>query len=51
VFLLTENMRLPMTIVDMWTLLMVAIVVVQAVLTLVMWQVRKPNSGDANSAA
>jgi heme/copper-type cytochrome/quinol oxidase subunit 2 len=48
VFLLTEDMTLPMSIVDMWTLLMAAIVVVQVVLTLVMWQVRKPGQDDSD---
>ncbi|MDR1185528.1 MAG: hypothetical protein LBK67_12145, partial [Coriobacteriales bacterium] len=41
VFFLTENMTLPLVIVDKWTLLMATFVIVQVVLTLVMWQVRK----------
>jgi hypothetical protein len=40
-----------MVIVDMWTLLMAAIVVVQVVLPLVMWQVRKPSRGDSDKPA
>jgi uncharacterized repeat protein (TIGR02543 family) len=56
VFLLTENMTLPLVIADRWTLLMAAFVIVQVVLTLVMWQVRKPgvrkpNRKDANREA
>jgi heme/copper-type cytochrome/quinol oxidase subunit 2 len=46
--MLTEDMTLPMGIVDVWTLLMVAFVVVQIVLILVMWQIRKPNKGDSD---
>jgi hypothetical protein len=38
-------------IVDLWTLLMAAFVVVQVVLTLVMWQVRKPDRGDVDKTA
>jgi hypothetical protein len=51
VFLLTEDMTLSMVIVDLWTLLMAVIVVVQVVLALVMWQVRKPDRGDTDKTA
>jgi heme/copper-type cytochrome/quinol oxidase subunit 2 len=40
-----------MGIIDMWSPLMIAFVVVQVVLALVMWQVRKPNKGDTDGAA
>jgi protein-S-isoprenylcysteine O-methyltransferase Ste14 len=49
VFFLTEDILLPMAIVDMWTLLMAAFVLAQVVLVLVMWQVRKPGKDEDDS--
>lgn len=41
VFLLTEDIFTPMVIVDRWTLLMVALAVVQAIFCLVLWRARR----------
>jgi uncharacterized repeat protein (TIGR02543 family) len=43
VFLLTEDMTLPMQMVDMWTILMAAFVIIQIVLLAILWKVRRPD--------
>jgi hypothetical protein len=52
VFLLTEDVTLPMGIIDIWTPLMAVIVIVQIGFTLILWQARKPKaSQDSGSVS
>jgi membrane protein implicated in regulation of membrane protease activity len=51
VFLLTEDITLPMILIDSWTLLMVVITVVQLAAVIVFWRVRKPSDDKKEQGA